>query len=510
VTEHHSAPQWGARDDERTSLEKAVVGTALLNPQQFTDLAEIIAPGMLRHAPARRVWDLLTQRIAAGEPTDYVALQLAMPEEDLKRIGGPPVFATLGHCSVGDARWHAEQLQQLHVREQLAAQLRGALVRVEQEKDINGALAVVSDLETYVSAPGSAPEDWEEVDLGPVLDGTRKPLLPTVGARDDGAGLFYPGRVNGVQGESEAGKSWVALVSCLVEINRGNHVYYLDFEDSEEGVVDRLLLIGAVPDAIRARFHYIRPGSTPNPNVLRTVARRVEEHQATLVVLDGVTEAMTLIGLELKENSEIAKFGRLLLRPLADTGAAVVTLDHVVKSAETRGRYALGGVHKLNAVNGVQYTLEAVHPFGVNTEGRSRLRVAKDRPAQVRKHALPGGRSSSMHWFADLVIKSEGTEFAEAHIYPPIRRDDDPAERSAEEEQAAKTEAELTERADAVLAALAKAGEPLSKTSIEGLIPGRTSVTRRALARLVAEGRVVVTTGPRNAALHSVAEKSDG
>ncbi|MFE1249670.1 AAA family ATPase [Streptomyces sp. NPDC058766] len=441
MTEHDSAPPWGARDDERTSLERAVVGTALLNPQQFTDLAEIIDPGMLRHAPARLIWDLLSQRIAAGEPTDYVALQLAMPEEDLKRIGGPPVFSTLGQHSVGDARWHAEQLQQLHVRKQLAAQLRGALARVERDKDIDGALSVVSDLDSYVTGSSTAPTDWEDVDLGPVLDGSHKPLNATVGARDDGIGLFYPGRVNGIQGESEAGKSWVALICCLIETNRGNHVFYLDFEDSEDGVVDRLRLIGAAPETIRARFHYIRPGSAPTPGVVGAVARRVEQYRATLVVVDGVTEAMTLLGLELKENSEIAAFGRKFLRPLADTGAAVVSLDHVVKSSESRGRYALGGVHKLNAVNGVQYMLEAVRPFGVGTEGRSRLRIAKDRPAQVRKNALPGGRNP-LHWFADLVLTSESDDFAEAHLYPPIQRPDDPAEMTAEEEKNAKEEAD--------------------------------------------------------------------
>jgi hypothetical protein len=75
--------------------------------------------------------------------------------------------------------------------------------------------------------------------------------------------MFYPGRVNGIQGESEAGKSWVALISCLVEMNRGNTVVYMDFEDSEEGVVSRLLLIGATPDQIAACSCTSAPASPP-------------------------------------------------------------------------------------------------------------------------------------------------------------------------------------------------------------------------------------------------------
>lgn len=494
-------------EDERTGLELAIVGTALLNRGQFDALSEIVTPDMLRYLPARVIWDLLAERIPADQPTDYVALQRAMPDEDLRRIGGPATFGLVGANAVGDALWHAEELRKLTMCERVAMQLRGALARVERDGDLEAAVEIamgaVTDLDTFAAGRPSSTPDWTDVDLEPVLSGSYKPSLPTVGARDDGIGLFYPGRVNGIQGESEAGKSWVALVSCVVEINRGNHVFYLDFEDSEEGVIGRLLLLGALPQDIADRFHYIRPGSAPSPMVLKGLASRVREFAATLVVVDGVTEAMTMMGLELKENTDVARFGRTLLRPLADAGAAVVPLDHVVKSTESRGRYSLGGVHKLNAVDGVQYMLEAVRPFGINTEGRSRLRVAKDRPAQVRKHALPGGKNP-MHWFADLVIRSEGDEYAEAHLYPPIQRTDDPAEMTAAQEKAAKDEVEAAAREAAVLQVLAAATEPLSKNAIEDLVSGNRSTTRRALTRLVHAKRVETSHGARNAVLHSL------
>ncbi|MCZ4510296.1 AAA family ATPase [Streptomyces sp. ActVer] len=507
MTEYDGGPQWSARDEERLGLEQVVTATAMLNPSHFPALAEIITPDMLRHTPARAVWELLAQRIPAGEPVDYWALQLAMPDDVLKKIGGPTVFSSLGMHNVGDAEWHAEELRRFTVRDRIAAKLRGALTRIEHDDDLEAAIEValtaVTDLDTFTAGVPSAGSDWDDVDLTSVLSGTYKPSLPTVGARDDGIGLFYPGRVNGIQGESEAGKSWVALVSCLVEINRGNHVFYLDFEDSEEGVIGRLLLLGALPQDIADRFHYIRPGGAPSPLVLKALASRVREFEATLVVVDGVTEAMTMMGLELKENTDIAKFGRALLRPLADAGAAVVPLDHVVKSTESRGRYSLGGVHKLNGVDGVQYMLEAVRPFGINTEGRSRLRIAKDRPAQVRKHALPGGKNP-MHWFADLVIRSEGDEYAEAHLYPPIQRTDDPAEMTAAQEKAAKDEAEASAREAAVLQVLTEATEPLSKNAIEDLVSGNRSTTRRALTRLVHAKQVEISHGARNAVLHSL------
>ncbi|GHC27023.1 MULTISPECIES: DnaB-like helicase N-terminal domain-containing protein [Streptomyces rochei group] len=510
MTKHEEAPEWSVRDQQRLELEQAVVGTVLMNCGEYAEVAEIVHPDMLRHPQTRIVWDLLGRRLAAGEPTDFLALQLALPEEALKQAGGPAVFSLLANHSVGSALWHAERLRQHVIRDQVTGLLRGAITRVQQDDDVEAALEAVTTALTDLgdSTPEGGTSDWAEVDLNPVLDGTHKPAQPTVGARNDGIGLFYPGRVNGIQGESEAGKSWVALICCLVEMNRGCHVFYLDFEDSEEGIVGRLMLLGANPDDVRTYFHYIRPATAPTPATIKTLGRRITDLRATLAVLDGVTEAMTMMGLELKENSDIAKFGRTLLRPLADTGAAVVSLDHVVKNNESRGRYSLGGVHKLNAVDGVQYMLEAVHPFGVNTEGRSRLRIAKDRPAQIRRHALPGGKNP-MHWFADLVIVWRSDDFSEAFLYPPSQGSAELAT-VAEKDDLAKEKAEIEERAQEVLRVLTEADTPLSKTSIEERVLGRGSVTRRAVEHLVADGRVIRTTGPRRATLHTVPKPKDG
>jgi hypothetical protein len=61
---------------------------------------------------------------------------------------------------------------------------------------------------------------------------------------------------------------------------------------------------------------------------------------ATLAVIDGVTEAMSLLGLNPYDNTETAAFFAQLSRPLAEGGAAVVRLDHVVKDREDRRRVA--------------------------------------------------------------------------------------------------------------------------------------------------------------------------
>lgn len=516
-------PRNAADDDAHSRVppqdlqaERAVLGGMLLSDRAINEVIEILEGPEFTQLRHERIFQAITSMAVRGEQVDpiFVAAELTKTG-NINKVGGASFLHELVQevPTAANAQYYAEIVRDCAVRRDVLKATGEAdnLLR-SGEGDLAEVLDLVRERITRATedrGPHAADETgWSFSDLTPVLDGTHKPQQPVVGARDDGIGLFYPGRVNGIQGESEAGKSWVALISCLTEINRGNHVVYMDFEDSEEGVVSRLLLIGANPRDLAAQFHYVRPGTTPTPAALKAFIARIGDLGPSLIVVDGVTEAMVMLGLELKENTEIAKFGRMLLRPLADTGAAVVPLDHVVKNNESRGRYALGGVHKLNAVDGVQYMLEAVRPFGINTEGRSRLRIAKDRPAQIRRHALPGGRNP-MHWFADLVIRSDGEEFAEAHLYPPIQHEPDPTERTAEEQKAAQEEDEIKEREELVLRVLAKAKEPLSKNAVEELIPGRASVTRRALTRLVHAGRVATEPGPRKATLHRLPETEE-
>ncbi len=54
----------------------------------------------------------------------------------------------------------------------------------------------------------------------------------------------------------------------------------------------------------------------------------------------------------MKDNTDVARFGQMLPRWLAERGPATVALNHVTKDRENRGRYAIGAVHKLNGLRG--------------------------------------------------------------------------------------------------------------------------------------------------------------
>lgn len=330
----------------------------------------------------------------------------------------------------------------------------------------------------YTSVPivvgQAADRPWQQVDLTPVLAGTWTPPQPTVGQRSDGVGLFYPAKVHTISSESEAGKTWLALSAVADEINRGRHVAYLDFEDDEGSVGNRLLTLGLQRDAIGDRFHYLRPteplGGGLHLDDLRDV---ITSFRPSLAIIDGITEAMTLHGLDPLNNKDVATFGRILPRRIASAGPAVACLDHVVKDREGRGRYALGGVHKLNGLDGAAYLLENRTPLGIGLTGRSTIRIAKDRPGQLRRHGLPS--SGGLWWFGDLILDSHDESFADISVAVPESK---PASDF---------------RPTHLMAAIAKVlaeHEALSKHKIEALVTGRAASIRQALALLQVDGYV--------------------
>jgi RecA/RadA recombinase len=242
---------------------------------------------------------------------------------------------------------------------------------------------------------------WAPVDLGPVLAGDELEPPPAMLHRADEAGLLYAGKVHSFAGEPESGKSWLALAACVEAIEAGQHVAYLDFEDQASGIVGRLRNLGATDEAIHDRFGYLRPDE-PLTQAGRADLEGALASSPSLAVVDGVTEAMTLLGLDVLNNRDVARFIEEIPRRLTRSGAAVILIDHVVKAKGERGRYAIGAQHKLAGIDGAGYSFEILRPFGRGLEGVARIWVTKDRPGFVRQSAAGGKVAGEFH------LRSEG------------------------------------------------------------------------------------------------------
>lgn len=475
--------------------------------------------------------DRVAAAVAAGRPVllvegeeDVHAVEAAAPDAvavsaphgaasfaqvDPEPLRGATVVAVVDRDAAGD-RWAADVRAKL---DGVALVVR--FVRAASGKDASDHLAAGRTLAELEDYPGpevgsdfppepesldepDAPEDaprarastWARVDLSEtvrgLLAGTLSRPAPTVGAIRGGSALFYPGRVNGLAGESGAGKTWTALHIAAQAIAAGACVLYVDHEDDHIGIVGRLLDLGADPGAVAALFIYTNPTERPAPGDLAALAALVAETRPVLVVVDSTGEGLALHGANPNADEEVAAWFLEVPRRLAavsydgQPGPAVLVLDHVTKT-DDGGLWPIGSQRKRAAISGAQYMQRTVRPFSKDAAGAAVLVCAKDRHGNYRT----GQRVAELN-------------VAPGASGPSITLD-------AVESGAASSPFRPTGYMERVSVALeAAAPEPLSHRGIEHHVTGKKDVTARAVAALVAEGYVTTTRGPRNATLHTL------
>lgn len=267
---------------------------------------------------------------------------------------------------------------------------------------------------------------WSPVDMSAALAGGEE-IETTILARTDGVNLFYRHKVHSVHGESESGKTWLALCAVAECLTGGEPVLYIDFEDDAKGVGTRLLLMG-VPRAVvtdPALFSYVRPEVGLGADDERKAFEYLLSGVYSLAVLDGVTESMGLLGLVGKDNDNVASWQRTLPNAIARrSGAAVVCIDHVTKDADTRGRFAIGGQQKMAGLSGAAFIIEPETPFARGLAGIASVRVGKDRPGFLRAVGGDWRKSDRTQLVASFTLDSTDAARVRWKLEPP---DDDGA-----------------------------------------------------------------------------------
>lgn len=241
------------------------------------------------------------------------------------------------------------------------------------------------DQEDHGDHEEAEPTTWEPIDLAPYLAGQIKQPQPAIGAhRTDGQRFIYPGREHAIVGELEAGKTWLALACVAAELHAGHRVLYLHYEEADAtSTVERLRLLGVAPDLMLDLLRFVAPTKPVHGQWLTDLLTPAP----TLVIHDGVNEAMSLHGCDIMAADGAATFRRRLIVPCLKSGAATVACDHLPRI--TGGKDAYGSVHKGNAIDGARFVIEKSQPFGRGLRGVSNVFVTKDRPGQLRRHGKP-------------------------------------------------------------------------------------------------------------------------
>lgn len=463
--------------------EVAVLGAMLIGgPTIVEDVTNVIGPTAYYRPGHGDIHQAIVDTVTELGTVDFLAITGQLRDVGSEFDARYLLELQAATPAVSTALRHAHTLAHLEADRRIVA----ALADAQQAAMAGGEPATIIDsltneLDRALTGVdlGRTRSSWEPVDLAPILIGDYAVPSPTICRRTDGHGLIYPGHIHSFAGEPESLKSWLVQCACAEQVADGRHVVYLDFEDQAVGVVPRLQALRVPDELIAARFHYAHP-ETPVEGHTRHLDRILADG-CTLVVIDGMTEAMALHGLDPQDNGDTATFMRLLPRRATAAGAAVVIIDHVTKDRETRGRWAIGAQHKLAALDGAAYQIEVVHPFGKGRRGLATITVAKDRPGGVR--AVAGGGKH----FGTLVLESHADGAVAWHLNPP-RSEDDVFRPTS-----------LMER---ISRALEVAMSPLSRAALFGAVKGDDHVKRLALEMLVGEGYVTEESGPRGARLH--------
>ena len=352
-------------------------------------------------------------------------------------------------------------------------------------------LTVVPDIDPDHVEPVKERSSWYPKPLD--LEGAIEEPAPEFLSRNDGHRLFYKGKINALWGESESGKTWVALLAVKQALEIEQKVIYLDFEDSGKGILARLRSLSVV-DSRFSHFTYANPDQNLTLDERIDLVDALQEIQPDLIIVDGVNAAMTLLNLELTSNRDATFFSQQLLKPLALSGACVITIDHVPKSKDNRGNYAIGAQAKRADINGCAIAVEVVQPFGRGMNGELLLKVTKDRPGAVRevsKEAKFAGRVLLNSTHEGMVtMKVESPQMGESNRLRPTH---------LMEEVSKMLEAAMT---------------PLSKNSVTKEILGRREWVLVAIQVLIAEKFVGISNGARNSlnlkSLRPYREADDG
>lgn len=234
--------------------------------------------------------------------------------------------------------------------------------------------------------PGDAPAVTADVGDGGELfaggdsdfyDNPAPPPQPVYGAFGGKFALFYDTGVHWLQGESESGKTWVGLEVVREVLSTGAWVIVVDHEDTRGSVLRRLKALGMTREDYR-RLVYVS-----GPDVTHAELRAhldTTERDYALMLVDGVTSALTAAGLSGRDEQELTRWVDQLPRRVRMS----ICIDHVVKAVDDRRGMAVGTQAKKSVVTGSSWEVVCTEQFGRGRDGRIELRPQKDKGGFLR------------------------------------------------------------------------------------------------------------------------------
>lgn len=322
--------------------------------------------------------------------------------------------------------------------------------------------------------------------------------------RTDGFCGWYSGKVNGLIGHSEVGKSWVAIYGCVQEMVLGERALYIDFEDDVDNVVARFKILGATDAMLDELFTYIGPEENLRTNPCAQVYLEEQlDLGPAIIICDAWNAAMVCEGMDTTTQADVITWSKRFLRQLARSGAKVVVLDHVPKDSMNVTKGGIGPQAKRAEIDGCQLRADEGVRLAPGAFGYIVLSVDKDRNGGVRGHSADKETFGVFYMDAPKPDDAWWVDGGEPPHPDAMRAWIGPAKTKAELKES-KTE-KAVENAGAVdnkiVAAIADAQfkqgheDGITKTTIETIVGGDAVDVRRRVDDLQARG--IIQAKPR-------------
>lgn len=460
------------------NAEEAILGAALGSSKALEVLALKLRPEDFYRPAHGHIAAALIEAFENGSDADPVTIHAALQARGLAdQVDGLPGLLDLhGRTpSYSNAATYAEIVHDRATLRRLIGRASDiAELGFTMPGDVHQAVETAQQLLADVAANNGqrSYSTLKIADVASIVAGDLQPVNADFLTRTDGLSLFYAGKIHWLQAEPSAGKTFLALLASSEVLAMGGSVLYLDYEDSDRGIIGRLLGLGVEAEAAVERFAYVQPESGFGLAEKTELGARLDQLNPDLIVIDGVAEALVRDGFSEDRNTEVIQWIENVPRWLARTGAAVVLLDHLKKPqpGETGQRYARGAGAKLGALDGAAYELRVQVPFSRHRAGKVAVVVAKDRPGGV-------GAIRETVAVAHIEPSAAGAVVKIRLEPPPVEGGDAAPWRP-------------THVMEQLSRELEKAESPMAAAAVKRLVHGQRKVTEEALARLQQEGYV--------------------
>lgn len=474
---------------QNLDAEQALIGAILLQPEQAGHLLDLVDPDDFYDPRHETIWHAIADVVHnQGLLPDHILVT-----EQLRNTGQLTATATLlpqllTACpSPAQADHYAHLVHQAAIARRASTELAKAQQQIARTTPENLPLHLGDALQTLDDIvrglAGATTTVGSHTDLSWLLTGRAPENPPPVWIRRaDGHATFYAGRVNGIFGDPETAKSWLAHVGVVEALTNGQRAAIIDVDhNGPDLTTGRLMLLGATREQLANPdlFRYHQPDDGPE---LETTITRLAAWQPAYVVLDSIGEMMPMLGIKSVDNDELSGALRNTATKLANTGACVVTIDHLPKNSETRASgYAIGGTAKKRAIDGAYLHAEAKLTPAPGQVGKITLRIEKDRPGRLREHAT----GKYLGTFT-LDSRTDGITTISIDNDSPIT------------EQGVFRPTGVME----TVSRFVEDNDQCTFRDIKGTLTAKDSTLRAAIRALIDEGFMTTLPGPRNSTRH--------